>query len=574
MNIKYYTYILALSLALFVLAFALITAASQHSVGGTLTVALVSEPSQIVLSNAWNAAFVESQIFDTLLRFDSNLNLVPGLAESYYVNSTCGCYVFNLRTNATWHDGKPVTADDVKFTFENLVPKYANYGVPYFPNTTVTIVNSTTVIIKPGVFAPAAQLQLFADPSNTAILPKHILEGQDFLKSSFLTNPVGSGPYKLSSWVKGSYIELVRNDNYWDDSKPYLSKIIIKFISDPSSLVASLKKGDVNYVFRGLPFETVNDLKGLPGLNVTISLRPPYNAALWINCNDTILSNPLVRQAIAYAINRTEISEKATLGNSPTADYIIDPDLVPPPTGLIHYDRNLTLANQLLDQAGYPRKADGTRFTIELLTRPEADEQIVAQLVKDQLADVGIVVNIKSVDMSTWLNLQANGQYQIATSKYWLSPLWTYQLFSSSWIGKGPFTNVMFYNNSSVDKLLDDWLSQPDKQKQIEDLQKVELQVNKDLPQIVLYRVAWVNAFSSSFGGSDIPIRGTWYFADTLLDVYYLPVQTASPTSTTSAQTTTSSGQGNISLATIGIGIAGVLIVIAVAIVLSIKRKK
>ena len=330
----------------------------------------------------------------------------------------------------------------------------------------------------------------------------------------------------------------------------------------------------MNYVFRGLPFETVNDLKGLPGLNVTISLRPPYNAALWINCNDTILSKPLVRQAIAYAINRTEISEKATLGNSPTADYIIDPDLVPPPTGLIHYDRNLTLANQLLDQAGYPRKGDGTRFTIELLTRPEADEQIVAQLVKDQLADVGIAVNIKSVDMSTWLNLQANGQYQIATSKYWLSPLWTYQLFSSSWIGKGPFTNVMFYNNSSVDKLLDDWLSQPDKQKQIEDLQKVELQVNKDLPQIVLYRVAWVNAFSSSFGGSDIPIRGTWYFADTLLDVYYLPVQTASPTSTTSVQTTTSSGQGNISLATIGIGIAGVLIVIAVAIVLSIKRKK
>ncbi|MFP3269055.1 MAG: ABC transporter substrate-binding protein, partial [Desulfurococcales archaeon] len=189
MNIKYYTYILALSLALFVLAFALITAASQHSVGGTLTVALVSEPSQIVLSNAWNAAFVESQIFDTLLRFDSNLNLVPGLAESYYVNSTCGCYVFNLRTNATWHDGKPVTADDVKFTFENIVPQYTNYGSLYFGNTTVTILNSTAIMIKPSKFLPGVQLQLFAAKDTTAILPKHILEGQDFLKSSFLTNP-------------------------------------------------------------------------------------------------------------------------------------------------------------------------------------------------------------------------------------------------------------------------------------------------------------------------------------------------------------------------------------------------
>ncbi|MGC8909921.1 MAG: ABC transporter substrate-binding protein, partial [Fervidicoccaceae archaeon] len=195
------------------------TVANSIQVGGTLTIAMTAEPSQITASSAWNGAFVASQIFDTLLRFDRSLNLVPGLAESYYVNTTCGCYVFKLRTNATWQDGQPVTAEDVKFTFEKIVPFYTNFGTLYFPNTTVTIVNSTTVIIKPGVFLPGAQLQLFAAPDTTPILPKHILEGQDFLKSSFLTNPIGSGPYKLSSWVKGSYIELVRNDNYWDDSK-------------------------------------------------------------------------------------------------------------------------------------------------------------------------------------------------------------------------------------------------------------------------------------------------------------------------------------------------------------------
>ncbi|MEM0115204.1 MAG: ABC transporter substrate-binding protein, partial [Fervidicoccaceae archaeon] len=202
----YITLAIALAIISLIASF-LYTEAGEIQVGGTLTIAMVSEPTQITASSSWNGAFVAAQIFDTLLRFDNNLNLVPGLAESYYVNTTCGCYVFKLRTNATWHDGQPVTADDVKFTFENIVPKYASYGDPYFTNTTVTIVNSTTVIIKPGIFSPAAQLPLFADPSNTPILPKHILEGQDFMKSTFLTNPVGSGPYKLNAWVKGSYIE-------------------------------------------------------------------------------------------------------------------------------------------------------------------------------------------------------------------------------------------------------------------------------------------------------------------------------------------------------------------------------
>ncbi|MEM3491272.1 MAG: ABC transporter substrate-binding protein, partial [Fervidicoccaceae archaeon] len=525
---------------------------------------------------------------DTLLRFDNNLNLVPGLAESYYVNTTCGCYVFKLRTNATWHDGQPVTADDVKFTFENIVPKYASYGDPYFTNTTVTIVNSTTVIIKPGIFSPAAQLPLFADPSNTPILPKHILEGQDFMKSTFLTNPVGSGPYKLNAWVKGSYIELVRNDKYWDDSKPYLSKIIIRFISDPSTIVAGLKKGEINYVFRGLPYETIQDLKTVRGLNVTVSLRPPYLAALWINCNDTILSNPLVRQAIAYAINRTDIAAKATLGNAPVVDYVIDPDLVPPPSGLIHYERNLTLASKLLDEAGYPVSSNGTRFTIELLTRPEADEQIIAQLVKDQLKDVGINVVIKSVDFATWLNLQANGQYQIATSKYWLSPLWTYQLFDSAWIGKGPFTNVMYYNNSKVDSLLDAWMKESDPNKQIAYLQQVELYINKDLPEIVLYRVPWVNVFSADFAGSDIPLRGKWYFADQLLNIYYLPLQTktttaaqqttttTSPTTTQTTTQTTTTAQASTIISSSGLWIAVLLIIIVSvgAFTFLLKRKR
>ena len=556
-------------------------AAGAIQVGGTLVIAVPSEPTSLAMNSALYAGLVEAQIYDTLLRFDSKLNLVPGLAESYYVNSTCGCYVFKLRTNATWHDGKPVTADDVKFTFENLVPKYANYGVPYFPNTTVTIVNSTTVIIKPGVFAPAAQLQLFADPSNTAILPKHILEGQDFLKSSFLTNPVGSGPYKLSSWVKGSYIELVRNDNYWDDSKPYLSKIIIKFISDPSTVVAGLKKGDINYVFIGVPYEAINDLKSNPKLNVTLYFRPPYIQALQFNLNDSILSNLLVRQAIAYAINRTDISLKATLGNAPVADFVIDPDLVPPPSNLIHYDRNLTLANQLLDQAGYPRKADGSRFTIELLTRNLPETQTIAQVLKEQLADVGINLNVKIVDLPTFLQLQSNYQYQIALIGFWISPIWAYQLFHSAYIGKGAFSNPYHLNSSEVDSILDDWLHNSDPQKQIYDMQQLELYVNRNVVEIPLYRFVWINVIDKNFAGTDLPL-GKYLVYDPIINTYYVPAQTSTQTQTTTSATTTSTtsvtttspAQTTTNTATLpqagGAGLGGTTIVAVIIVVIAL----
>ncbi|MGC8563700.1 MAG: ABC transporter substrate-binding protein, partial [Fervidicoccaceae archaeon] len=524
---------------------------------------------------------------DTLLRFDRSLNLVPGLAESYYVNTTCGCYVFKLRTNATWQDGQPVTAEDVKFTFEKIVPNYASYGDPYFTNTTVTIVNSTTVIIKPGIFSPAAQLPLFADPSETSILPKHILEGQDFLKSSFRNNPIGSGPYKLSSWVKGSYIELVRNDNYWDDSKPYLSKIIIKFISDPSTIVAGLKKGEINYVFRGLPYETVPDLKTVPGLNVTISLRPPYAAALWINLNDTILSNPLVRQAIAYAINRTDIAQKATLGNAPVVDYVIDPDLVPPPSGLIHYERNLTLANMLLDKAGYPISSNGTRFTLELLTRNLPETQTIAQVLKEQLADVGINLNIKIVDLPTFLQLQSTYKFQMALIGYWISPIWAYQLFHSAYIGKGAFSNPFYLNSTEVDNLLNDWLHTSDPQKQIYDMQQVELYVNRNVVEIPLYKFVWINVIDKNFAGTDLPL-GKWLVYDPIINTYYLPAQTtttpAPTTTTTPVATTTTSAQTTPATTTSttqpsgGFGstaaVAVLVIIIVAAIALALLRKK
>jgi peptide/nickel transport system substrate-binding protein len=305
----------------------------------------------------------------------------------------------------------------------------------------------------------------------------------------------------------------------------------------------------------------VPDLRATPGLKVIAHDRPPYIAALWINVKADHLSDVKVRQAISYTLNREEITNKATFELAKTVDYMIDPAMVPPSPNIVSYKPNLSLAEKLLDEAGYKKGPDGKRFTIELLTRTgEPDEQIIAQVVRDQLSQVGIEVSIKTVDFATYLSLQTKFQYQIATVKYWISPLWTYQLFHSAWIGKGAFTNNFQYVNPDVDKWLDLWLKEPDEKKQIEYLQKVEDMLSSDLPLIPLYRVPWVNVVSGNVGGTDIPI-GRWVFWDPFVDTYF--VQTPTPTPTPA-----------LDLMPIIVAVVIIVVIIGLATYLFIKRRK
>jgi peptide/nickel transport system substrate-binding protein len=249
-------------------------------------------------------------------------------------------------------------------------------------------------------------------------------------------------------------------------------------------------------------------------------------AAIWINVKaNAQLSNVKVRQALAWAINREDIAQKATAGISQPVQYMIDPLVVPPSPNLFIYKYDPAMAERLLDEAGFPRGPDGKRFTLELMTRTgEPDEQTFALLIKDQLAKVGIDVSIKTVDFATYLTLQTKFQYQMATIKYWIPPLWAYVLFHTEWIGKGIFTNNFQYSNPQVDDLLNRWLVETDPKKQVELMQKVEDHLSRDLPVIVLYKVIWPNFIRDTFAGPGIPV-GKYVFYDPLAHIYYTPIQ-------------------------------------------------
>ncbi len=503
---------------------------STQPQGNVLRVVLISEPRFIdPYWGGWNTGFVAAQIFDSLLQYDVNGNIVPGLAKSYAILPEEGAYVFVLREDVKFHDGKPLTPEDVKFSFEVLIPNYDTFGTEYFANTTVEIINSSAVKIKPGKFLPAIQIPLIAS-IDCAILPKHLLEGKDYYKSDFIYKPVGTGPFMFKEWVKGSHIILVKNPDYWDKGKPLLDQIIIRIITDASSIVAALQAGELDYVFRGLPYEVYPTLVKNPKLDVIPSLNPPYKLVVQFNCQHPILSNKLVRQAIAYAINKTEIVEKVTLGLAKVT-YSFLTERYAPTTNAVVYEYNPAKAEELLDKAGYPRRSDGTRFTLELLLRNEPEEMNVGYMIRDYLSKVGIKVETKVVEFGTWLDLQVKGQYDFNVGKYWIVPFWQYQLFTTKYIGKGAFTNTMFYSNPEVDKLFEQWISETNPEKQKELLMKIDNYLSTDLPWIPIYDIVWLNVKGKYVKGPDIPI-GRYVFFDKLSSTYIETTQVSTPTQT------------------------------------------
>jgi len=534
---KLYVHLTSLAVVL-VLVFPVF--AQTRDVGGTLVVNLVSEPTVIPGSSAWNSGFVAAQIFDSLLALGPNLELLPALAVDWRVDESQQSYVFRLRQGVKWHDGVDFTAEDVKFSFEKIISRFHTFGALYFRNSVVEI-RGDEVVIKPEKFLPAAQLRLFAT-TETVIYPKHLLEPQadNYLTSEFRTKPVGTGPYKLKEWNRGNFMELERNRDYWDTGKPYLERIVIRFLSDSASIIAGFQRGDLHYIFRGVPYEAIPTLQNNPTLDVFLSNRPPYRAALWINVKSPPLDNVNVRRAIAYAINRADIVEKATLGLSKPDQWMIDPLQVPPSPNAYIYSYDPQIANFLLDQAGFPKGPDGFRFTIELMTRVgEPDELLFSQLIKDQLAEVGIRVNIVSVDFATYLARQQRFDYQVATVKYWIDALWVYQLFHTEWIGKGAFTNNFQYSNPEVDNLLNQWLVEANPNRQVQLLQRVGDILSRDVPAIILYEVVWPNVLNKNFKGPNIPV-GRFVFFDPLSEIYHSPSQ---KTATQAEQTTITAAQ-------------------------------
>lgn len=448
-------------------------------------------------------------INETLVLLDWELKPQPGLADSWNVSADGRTYTFNLVKNATWHDGKPFTSADVKFTLEKLLPTHPRASAWWTPNIEeVAAPDSATVVIKlKHPFAPF-MVSLGFPSVAPQIMAKHLYETGDPKTNPANMQPVGTGPFKFKQFVKGDHIELVRNDSYYRAGLPYLDRLIMRIVPDPNSRMLAFDKGELDFVYYFLVlYDQVAKYRADPKF-VDDSHGGEAGATsefVLFNLRNPILAKSEVRRAIAHATDKEAIRQKALSGLGKTADTVIHSGLgwafnanVP------KYPRDVAQANRLLDQAGHPRGADGTRFRLRLSWADGRDyEGLAAEVIRDQLREVGIAVEIRKMDRATFIDrVFLNWDFDMAHQLFGTGPdprLGVTRFLSTANIRKASFVNAMGYSNPEVDRLLDLEVTQIDPKERSDSWKKVQDLVMRDLPLLPLFEQPVNNLYRSNF---------------------------------------------------------------------------
>ena len=385
-----------------------LSAAASPRKGGILKAGLTGQPDQLdpATSSVYTAAQIYDNIFDKLVVLDRAGHFQPALATAWRQLDP-RTWEFDLVHNAVFHNGEPFTASDVQYTFQRILdPKTASAYTPLFDSiASVQVVNKHTVrfhLKQP--FGPfltnlAANGEIVNAKAIKAFDPKR--------------HPIGTGPFTFKEWVTSDHVTLERWPHYWGSGTPYLDGVIFRGMPVDESRLAALRSGEVNWVdavplldvkrLRGgsNPIYMTSNNAGLPDFLTFVVDKPPFN-------------NKKLRQAVAWAIDKRAILGVAYFGVGEVGSAEV-PTGSPWYTGNDPYRAgpNLDKAQQLLHEAGYPHG-----LTIEYLGLPEYPELLkTGEIVKEQLAQIGITMNIVQLEVDPWSTRLVGKKYQV-TSAY------------------------------------------------------------------------------------------------------------------------------------------------------------
>ncbi|MFM0431665.1 ABC transporter substrate-binding protein [Paraburkholderia aspalathi] len=473
--------------------------------GGTLNFIVTPEPTALVdlATTATNVLKVSPKVVEGLLDYDFKFQPKPSLATSWEVSDDSRKYVFHLRHSVKWHDGKPFTSDDVAYSIQTLRQVHPRAKTTFANVTNIATPDPYTVVIT--LSKPAPYLIKAFSSSETPIVPKHIYDGADVLTNPANNAPIGTGPFRFVKWVRGSYIEYVRNDDYWDTGKPWLDRIVVKVINDPAARTVAFEDGSADLSGDSpVPLSDLERLKGNPKLGLE-TRGYEFQAGvsrIEFNLDNPVLKNPKVRQAIASALDREVIRKVIYYGYAtPLASPIIpsNPYYDPAPTP---YPFNVERANALLDEAGYPRKADGTRFALTVDPLPIGDLPArTAAYVKSALARVGIAITVRSQDLPAYLKrIYTNRDFDFSIngmSNLFDPVVGVARLYTTNNFRRGvPFTNGSHYSNPEIDQLFAQVAEETDEAKRKQLFSQIQRILERDLPDINLVAPQYLTLYS------------------------------------------------------------------------------
>jgi peptide/nickel transport system substrate-binding protein len=343
-----------------------------------------------IMGTDGRSALVVSMVYDDLVSYDADMNIAPWLAESWTVSADGLTVTFNLVENAKWHDDEPLTAEDVKFTIDYYIGEEVPYDTALMDRIdSVETDGDYTVIVH--MKEPYAWV--LDDFEDVPILPEHIWNDKEWdwpVHPDMM--PIGSGPFKWDSYVDGEWIKLVANEDFWMEGKPHLGTYTVRVISESSARYLAISTGEADserYELDTGFIETTSDDPNLAPLEDTWCVGMWDYVISFNQRTDPALQDPVVKKAIAYAIDRQQLVDIARLGYGTATETFIPPQFFGPAyenPDATTYEYNVFLANQMLDAAGYlDIDADGIRE----MPAPaeEEEEEVVAPETIEELQE-------------------------------------------------------------------------------------------------------------------------------------------------------------------------------------------
>ena len=446
---------------------------------------------------------IDELLFDSLVRRDEHFNLKPWLADSWEIPDP-QTYVFHLHPGARFHNGRPLTARDVKWTFDSLIGGKLRSAKTstYAPVDHIEVPDDYTVVFR--LKEPFAPLLWNLSDGAIGIVPYG--SGEDFNR-----DPIGSGPFRFVSAQQDKEVVIERNPDYWA-TPAKIDRVQFKVIPDATTRALELRKQSADVVINGLTADTVVTLERDRNLSVMESPGTIY-AYLAMNLRDPILKDVRVRHAIAHAINVQPIIHYLLRDEARPAYSVLPPQHWAYDGEVEKYPHNPARARQILDDAGY-RPVNGIRFHITMKTSTEESTRLLAAVLQQQLREVGIALDIRSFEFATFFADITKGAYQFHSLRWIggnLDPdIYEHIFGSNSFAPKR--ANRTFYSNSRVDELIAEGRSTIDQQKRRVIYDQIQQILAEDLPYINLWYLDNVLVHTNRVQGIEISPSGNYDF--------------------------------------------------------------
>ncbi len=423
---------------------------------------------------------LHSLIFSGLLERDDQMNPRGDLAERWETPDPL-TYIFHLRRGVRFHDGRPLTSADVKFTFDSILsgairtPKRGAFRMV----ASVEAPDPSTVIFR--LREPFASFLWNLVRPSVGIVPAGA--GEDFAQ-----HPVGTGPFRFAGARQDDEVVLERNADYFGGA-PATERIRFRIVPDTTVRALELRKGTADVALNSLAPDTVPVLARQPDIEVTQQPGTIYSYVAF-NLDDAILAHREVRQALAYATDRESLVRYLLRGQARIADGLLPPNHWAYESSLPRYDYNPARAEQLLDAAGFPRGGPRKmRFKLIMKTSTEELSRLLGEVLQEQWRRAGIELELRPLEFATFYADIQRGNFQLFTLR-WVGAnndpdIFEYVFHSRKMPPDG--ANRGHYRNARLDALLDQARVESDRERRRRIYSQVQRIVAEDQPYLNLW---------------------------------------------------------------------------------------